>query len=116
MHKKKNRESVLAGEMILTFCKTGAPRRMDQNNGFDLAATVQGILSASNSVTVYGEYLFNRVVVEAWEKGAINSLSITKNEFTELLESLGWHYDPRHHYWLKSQTQHSLFDSLAQQR
>src|SRR5206468_1069957 len=33
MHKKKNRESVLAGEMILTFRKTGVRRRHIRRNG-----------------------------------------------------------------------------------
>jgi hypothetical protein len=113
MHKKKNRESVLAGEMILTFCKTGMRRRLEQRNGFDLAETIRGILSSSNSNTVYGEYLFNRVVIDAWNKGAIGSLTITRNEFTELIESLGWHYDPQHHYWLKgNKAQTTLFDGL----
>ncbi len=113
MHKKKNRESVLAGEMILTFCKTGTRRQLEQRNGFDLGETIRGILSSSNSNTVYGEYLFNRVVIDAWNKGAIGSLTITRNEFTELIESLGWHYDPQHHYWFKgNKVQDMLFDSL----
>lgn len=101
MHKKKNRESVLAGEMILTFRKTG--RRVNGNNGkaFDLEQAIQGILSTAESNSVYGEYLFNKVVIDAWDKGAIHSLTISKNEFTGLMEKLGWHYDAHHHYWSK---------------
>ncbi len=111
MHKKKNRESVLAGEMILTFRKTGVRRQIELRNGFDLAATVRGILSHLNSNTVYGEYLFNRVVIDAWNQGAIDSLTITRNEFTEMIESLGWHYDPQRHFWTKGKTaQGMLFD------
>ncbi len=113
MHKKKNKETVLAGEMILTFHKTGMRRRYENRNGFDLAETIRGILSSSNSNTVYGEYLFNRVVIEAWNKGAIGSLTITRNEFAQLIESLGWCYDSQHHYWFKGRkAQDSLFDSL----
>ncbi len=113
MHKKKNKESVLAGEMILTFCKTGARQRSEKRNGFDLAETISGILSGSDSDTVYGEYLFNRVVIDAWHKGAIGSLSITKNEFAQLIESLGWHYDSQHHYWFRGRNaQSTLFDNL----
>lgn len=113
MHKKKNKESVLAGEMILTFCKTGARQRPEKRNGFDLAETISGILSGSNSNTIYGEYLFNRVVIEAWNKGAIDSLSITKNEFAQLIEDLGWQYDAQHHYWFRGRNvQSTLFDNL----
>ncbi len=113
MHKKKNGESVLAGEMILTFCKTGARRRYEKRNGFDLAATIHGILSDANSNRVYGEYLFNRVVIDAWNKGAIDTLTISKNEFTQLIESFGWHYDPQRHYWAKeNKAQDSLFENL----
>jgi hypothetical protein len=36
MHKKKNRESVLAGEMILTFFKTGKAKRVEVSGAFDL--------------------------------------------------------------------------------
>jgi adenine-specific DNA methylase len=110
MHKKKNKESVLAGEMILTFLKSGARRRHKERNGFDLARSVQGILSSLDSNIVYGEYLFNRVVIDAWNKGAIGSLVITKDQFTRIIEELGWHYDPRHHYWSRGTiTQASLF-------
>jgi 16S rRNA G966 N2-methylase RsmD len=111
MHKKKNKESVLAGEMILTFCKTGERRPYKERNGFDLMESAQRILSNANSNTVYGEYLFNRVVIDAWNKGAISSLLITKDQFTRMIEDLGWHYDPRHHYWSKgTQAQVSFLD------
>lgn len=110
MHKKKNRESVLAGEMILTFCKTGTRRLNMSKNGFELEAAVQSILSESEANVIYGEYLFNRVVIDAWNKGAISSLTITKNDFAKLIEDMGWHYDSQHHYWIKGQSsQPSLF-------
>jgi 16S rRNA G966 N2-methylase RsmD len=110
MHKKKNKESVLAGEMILTFHKTGFRRDYEERNGFDLTQSVHGILSHLDSNTIFGEYLFNRVVIDAWNKGAINSLSISRDQFTEMMEGLGWHYDARHHCWSKeTQKQGSLF-------
>lgn len=113
MHKKKNKESVLAGEMILTFQKTGSRHRNERKNGFNLAETVRATLSSSGSPTIYGEFLFNKVVIDAWRKGAIGSLSITKDEFTQLIESFGWHYDTQHHYWSKAKTpQPSLLDGL----
>jgi 16S rRNA G966 N2-methylase RsmD len=113
MHKKKNRETVLAGEMILTFHKTGARRTYERRNGFDLAETIHGILSGVDSSIVYGEYLFNRVIIDAWNQGAIGSLSISKNEFTQLIESFGWRYDPQRHYWYKGNTaQESRLDGF----
>ena len=111
MHKKKNSESVIAGEMILTFRKTGVRRAHERQNGFDLAETIGGLLSRSNSNMVYGEYLFNQVVITAWKRGAIGTLTISRNEFTQLIESFGWHYDPQHHYWSKgNKVQDSLFE------
>jgi len=112
MHKKKNKETVLAGEMILSFHKTKRRQRPMRRNGFDLGASVSGILSELSSNTVYGEYLFNRVVIDAWNKGAIDSLAISKEEFTDLIETLGWQYDSRHHYWFRGrQAQSALFES-----
>ena len=113
MHKKKNRESVLAGELILTFQKTGRRPHNSTKKSFDLAEAVTGILSGQASNIVYGEYLFNRVVVEAWKAGAIDSLTITKHEFSQLIEDLGWRYDPRHHYWSRGNAlQPSFFDEI----
>jgi len=106
MHKKKNRESVLAGEMILTFRKTGARRRYGKKNSFDLAETIREMLSVSDSSAVYGEDLFNRVVIDAWKKQAIGSLTITRDEFRQLMEGLGWQYDPQRHYWSNGNKAH----------
>jgi len=117
MHKKKNGEFVLAGEMILTFHKTGVRRDYKKAKRFDLATAIQKILSDSDSNTVYGEYLFNRVVIDAWNKGAIGSLTVTRDEFTQVIEDLGWHYDLQHHYWSKGEKeQASLFDEIGEHR
>jgi 16S rRNA G966 N2-methylase RsmD len=113
MHKKKNKESVLAGEMILTFHKTGVKRRFEVRTDLDLGGTIRRILDSADSNGVYGEYLFNQIVIEAWNKSAIGSLSITKDEFAQVIEDLGWHYDPIHHYWAKgNKARASLFDGL----
>ena len=56
---------------------------------------------------------FEAILSAAAESGAIGSLIITRNEFTEMIESLGWHYDPQGHYWSKvNKAQDSLFDNL----
>jgi hypothetical protein len=45
MHKKKGSESVLAGELILTFLKTGKQTRVNRLNGFEVADAVWEVLS-----------------------------------------------------------------------
>ncbi|MBI4443464.1 MAG: hypothetical protein HY649_08840 [Acidobacteria bacterium] len=107
MHKKKGNESVLAGEMILTFYKTGKQQRVCADRNFDVAHTVGTILSSSPS-RVYGESLFNRLVLEAWHRSAIGALAISKKTFTELIRRHGWHYDEKNHYWVKN-GQQNLF-------
>jgi 16S rRNA G966 N2-methylase RsmD len=113
MHKKKSKQSVLAGEMILTFCKTGAARRVEKNGRFDVSKAVGKILSANASDRIYGEYLFNKIVIEAWNRRAIGSLNISKTEFIDLIKQHGWSYDEEHHFWIKRQpASASLFSAL----
>ena len=112
MHKKKNKESVLAGELILTFYKSGLRQKIKTKKNFDVAETLNRILSSNISHELYGEYLFNRLVIEAWKNSAIDSLNIDRTEFISLIESHGWHYDTDSHYWIKERSSaFSLFDS-----
>lgn len=101
MHKKKGNQSVLAGELILTFHKTGKPLSARKTQKLDVASTVGKILAFAPP-RIYGEYLFNQVVMEAWQKSAISSLDISKTEFIEIIRHHGWHYDETHHYWVRS--------------
>ncbi len=98
MHKKKNRESVLAGEMILTFFKSGKAKLVEASGEFDLRRDIRQILRESTDA-VYGEYLFNRVIIDAWNAGALGSLDISKTAFVELMNSEGWFYDETSHQW-----------------
>jgi DNA modification methylase len=100
MHKKKGSASVLAGELILTFYKTSIPKIYSGGRQFDLQAEVHDLLR-SNDGPLYGEQLFNRLVLSAWHKGALESLAIPKEEFSALLNDLGWEYDERSHYWTR---------------
>lgn len=112
MHKKKNRESVLAGELILTFFKSGKRVMSGPSRNFDVSSTLQRLLSHTSSGKLYGEYLFNRLVIEAWHNSAIDSLNMSRTDFTALIESYGWRYDPSNHYWVKEQSSKpSLFGS-----
>ena len=112
MHKKKN-NSVLAGELILTFFKTGKVKRVKRNGEFDVSQAVREILKNTPHNKIFGEYLFNKIIIEAWKKSAIRSLNISKGEFIELLERCGWHYDQENHYWVKNEYQHALLFSIS---
>jgi 16S rRNA G966 N2-methylase RsmD len=103
MHKKKGSESVLAGEMILTFCKSGAwaPRRRDPA-GFSVEQALRRALADATDEHVYGEALFNTLVIEAWRQDAIAALNVTREGFADLMRACGWSYDPKEHCWLRS--------------
>jgi DNA modification methylase len=110
MHKKKNKDSVLAGELILTFFKTGKAIPLRNDGTFDVAFAVEEILNQSEG-QIYGESLFNKLVIQAWKASAIQSLKISKVEFTNLLEERGWRYDPTNHRWTKNgRVDRLLFD------
>lgn len=108
MHKKKNKDSVLAGELILTFYKTGKPRKVEKNGRFDVTKAIGSILKELGGNKVFGEYLFNRLIIEAWKSSAIESLNLSKSEFSSLLEDRGWHYDEANHYWVRDKYQPNL--------
>ncbi|MDQ3753791.1 MAG: hypothetical protein M3371_03560, partial [Acidobacteriota bacterium] len=110
MHKKKN-SSVLAGELILTFHKTGVKKFVIKGGTFDVDKVLHEALESLPANKIYGEYLFNRMIIEAWKHSAIHSLNISKADFIELLERSGWHYDERNHYWVKQKPE-LLFDMV----
>jgi 16S rRNA G966 N2-methylase RsmD len=99
MHKKKGKQSVLAGELILTFLKTDQPKTVDANKPFDVEAAIIRILDQTSIGSIYGEYLLNRVVVEAWRSGALGSLNIDRTDFADIVARQGWSYDDKAHQW-----------------
>ena len=101
MHKKKCRESVLDGEMILTFLRSGKTQTMDKRRSFDMRQAITEILDTAGSKHLYGEYIFNRLLIEAWQKGAISAMNITRTGFADMIREHGWHYDRENHYWIK---------------
>lgn len=112
MHKKKN-NSVLAGELILTFYKTGKTKRIKRNGKFDVSQSLGRILENMHGNKIFGEYLFNRIIIEAWKRSAIQSLNISRDEFINLLKRHGWHYDEQNHYWVRDKQQPALPFSLS---
>ena len=110
MHKKKRNASVLAGELILTFYKSGRKHVPKTNGEFDVSRAIARIL-ASSPPHIYGEALFNQIILEAWRKSAVRALDVSKSEFIEIIQQHGWLYDERNHYWLKNQSsKQSLFN------
>lgn len=103
MHKKKGRQSVLSGELILTFFSTGKPKKVDTSKSFDVESAVHRILRSRRGGSVYAEYILNRVVIEAWQSGALGSLDIDRQSFASLIEREGWAYDPQSHQWRERQ-------------
>jgi DNA modification methylase len=114
MHKKKGNESVLAGELILTFHNTGKPNKNAVRNGnFDIESAIANILAEVKTRTLYGEHVFNQLIVAAWNNGAINSLNISKDDFNGLIKRHGWRYDERRHQWVKEEHQHQQVSLFA---
>ena len=103
MHKKKNKEKVLAGEMILNFIKDGTGGSPERR--LSSAATIGELVKealceiAPDRRPFAGELLFNRVILKAWERGALHSLDLTREEFSEILKSKGWRYNQIRHQW-----------------
>lgn len=115
MHKKKGNQSVLAGELILTFNKTGKPKKVQRNTApFDIDSAMANILSTANTNVMYGEHLFNQLILTAWDRQAISSLQVSKDDFNAMIKRHGWEYDEENHYWVKHQFENMLFGRAAQ--
>jgi adenine-specific DNA methylase len=101
MHKKKGKESVLAGEFILTFFKKHKPKKLKEMKKTNVKEIITKILQNHNEDKIYGEYLLNKLIIEAWNFGIIKELKINKNELARILNEQGWLYHNKNHYWYK---------------
>ncbi len=106
MHKKKNKERVLAGEMILTFVNNGEgtlPRVQASLRPTidELIEHTLGEISPERRPFA-GEALFNRIVLNAWSRGALGSLDLSREDFLEILHKKGWRYDAFRHRWIST--------------
>ncbi|MBM4143646.1 MAG: hypothetical protein FJ225_08670 [Lentisphaerae bacterium] len=117
MHKKKNRETMLAGEMILSFYKPekGHTELIVRESGtayFDeLLGTVLSDCGDRDDVT--SQFLFNRIVLEAWKHRSLSQLAVTREAFAEALRKRGWHYDAGRHAWTHG-VRHGYRDLLGE--
>jgi hypothetical protein len=108
MHKKKGKESVLSGETILTFVKSGTRAPPRRSKPFDIEIELAAMLGRSRRDRIFGEEILNFIVLRAWEAGAISSIKISKNGFAEMLKGLGYEYDSSDHSWQRIVRQEQL--------
>jgi len=103
MHKKKNKERVLAGEMILSFYngKTASAPSRWESPGLPIEALLDETLSevSPDGRPFAGEILFNQMILKAWKRGTLSSLDITREDFAGVLMSKGWRYNAARHQW-----------------
>jgi hypothetical protein len=103
MHKKKNKESVLAGEMILTFCNghTASAPRPRPSGGLTIEALLSETLAevSPDGRPFAGETLFNQMVLKAWRSGTLAALDVARGDFTRALTGKGWQYNAARHQW-----------------
>jgi len=109
MHKKKGKESVLAGEFILSFYKKNKIKGVKEAKQIDIKSIIIKILQNYKNDKLYAEYLLNQLVLEAWKIGIIKQLKINRDQLIELLNEAGWNYDDKNHYWCKASKSTNLF-------
>jgi adenine-specific DNA methylase len=106
MHKKKNAETMLAGEMILTFHKPRVAKDVAlvarERRPALFAELLSDVLKeCSRYSEVTSQFLFNRMIVVAWQNRALSRLHITREAFAAALREHGWRYDLRRHAWCR---------------
>ena len=102
MHKKKNAESMLAGEMILTFYKparTSLTAQVREAGERAFSQLLDEILQGESAAELTSQYLFNKMILLAWEHQSLSQLAVTRQDFIAALIERGWRYDERKHVW-----------------
>ena len=109
MHKKKNSERVLAGEMILTFYKPAKPAKKKKDsaarpveNSTMILSEVFDVCLNHGATSFTSEALFNQLVIELWRRHALGCLNLNREEFSKQLEQRGWNYSPKTHLWTRA--------------
>ena len=104
MHKKKNAESVLSGEMLLTFYKPKEPARFtrETKGPSSLDELLDHYLPGLPATGFRTETLFNKLTIGAWEKQSLQNLAVDAESVAQALRRRGWEYDTDHHIWRKN--------------
>jgi len=123
MHKKKNSANVLAGELILTFYKPkkaiirGSHFTGRREASETVLSKVFDECLGNGTKSFTSEALFNRLVIELWNRRALGCLNLDRRTFAANLEERGWLYDPKAHSWSLSRNVRgpSKLESLFEQ-
>lgn len=107
MHKKKNAESVLAAEMVLTFYYPKKQAKKLESPGNNTHLEVEELLEQVLSTckteddVLSNDFLFNQIILSAWQSNSLSALEVPKERFVEYLKRKGWIYNINHHGWTK---------------
>ena len=119
MHKKKNSESVLAGEMILTFYKPAkvpkdrkTPKAVPIEEAASILSEVFDTCLKQDVTSFTNEALFNQLVIELWRRRALSCLNLNQEEFAKQLEKRGWNYNSKTHLWTKHGYSKKVFTEM----
>lgn len=113
MHKKKNAETVLGGEMLLTFYNPKQPARRvpKTKQPSSLDELLDRFLPTLPTEGFKTEVLFNKLTIAAWHEDSLKNLAVDAEEMISKLHERGWDYDSDRHIWSR-QSQPAEF-SLA---
>ena len=118
MHKKKNSERVLAGEMILTFYKPAKPAKKKPlpaapaSDSAMILSEVFDVCLNHGATSFTSEALFNQLVIELWRRHALGCLNLNREEFSKQLEQRGWNYNPNTHLWTRAGYTKKVFTEM----
>lgn len=104
MHKKKNVESVLGGEMLLTFYKPKEPARLirEGNKSISFEELLDEYLPGLPATGFRTESLFNKLTIGAWKNQSLQNLAVDAERVGQALRQRGWEYDFQQHIWRKN--------------
>jgi adenine-specific DNA methylase len=108
MHKKKNAENMLAGEMILTFYKPAGAHAVSiqvrESKTQLLHVMLDAVLTeeCAQNDELTSQFLFNKLILRAWRSHSLSELAVSRREFVEALRQRGWEYDATRHIWRRA--------------
>lgn len=110
MHKKKNAESVLAAEMVLTFYypkkRTKKIRLISKESQLEVEELLDRALLACHEKedVLSNDYLFNQVILMAYRTNSLSALEVPRERFVDYLKKKGMTYNIDYHGWTKSES------------
>lgn len=105
MHNKKNVRNLLSGEMILTFFKRPLKVRIRKlsNKCGELDEIIESLLLdiSQNSIKEFTtDFLFNRIVIKAWNMNKLSEIYISPDLFYEKLRDAGLIFSESRNRWI----------------